>query len=128
MRKIYGVYSDLAQARKVLGDLMNCGCGEDDVRIVSNTDSESNLENDRDLDGRSLNNFDKSIIEAYNDEIKAGKTLILIGEDIDLDIDDPSRYNTSKEEIDKRNIDRNPLDKPYPEELNYEIEEDKHNK
>ena len=51
-----------------------------------------------------------------------------LDKDIDLDIDDPSRYNTSKEEIDKRNIERNPLDKPYPEELNYEIEEDKHNK
>lgn len=41
-----------------------------------------------------------------------------------MDIEDPSRYNTSKEEMDKRELDRDPLDKPYPEELNYERDRD----
>ena len=123
MRKVYGVYSNPDEARKVMEGLVSKGCNEPECRIVSNDGSQNNLKIDKDVDDKLLNNYDRSIIEAYEDELKEGKTLILVGEN-DMDIEDPSRYNTSKEEMDKRELDRDPLDKPYPEELNYERDRD----
>lgn len=125
MRKVYGVYSNPDEARKVLGRLVEKGCNEPECRIVSNDDSLDALKIDKDIDNKQLNNYDRSIIEAFEDDLKDGKTLILVGEN-DIDIEDPSRYNTSKEEMDKRELERDPLNKPYPEELHYEIDSDFH--
>lgn len=119
MRKVYGIYSNLDEAKKVVEELTNHGCDREKVRIVSNP----NLKDGKDIENKDLKDHDKDLIEVYKDELKAGKVVVLVGENTDIDLEDSSRYNTSKEDIDTRDLGQDPMDKPYPEKQHYEKDE-----
>ncbi len=107
MKRVYGKYSTLMEARRVVEELLDKGYTQNQIKVVSNEDLGKNLSgvyNENQVDDRSLwekikdaftfheydddnwdrdlNDDDKKVVETYRNDLKNGAAIVLVEEGV----------------------------------------------
>ena len=114
MKRVYGKYSTLMEARRVVEELLDKGYTQNQIKVVSNEDLGKNLSgvyNENQVDDRSLwekikdaftfheydddnwdrdlNDDDKKVVETYRNDLKNGAAIVLVEEGVQEDKFEP---------------------------------------
>lgn len=65
MKKVYGTYLSMIEARKAVDELLTQGYSNDEIKVVSNQD---------------LDKDEKVVLESYKTNLQAGEVIVLVEE------------------------------------------------